>query len=53
MQFGDVFLTSSNMEKTGLSVSLENTSQKMFNGNDKISKTVMFRTQMEVILVNF
>jgi hypothetical protein len=26
--------------KTGLSVSLENTSQKMFIGNDKISKTV-------------
>jgi hypothetical protein len=28
------------MEKTGLSVSLENTSQKMIIGNDKISKIV-------------
>jgi hypothetical protein len=28
------------MEKTGLSVSLENTSQKMFIRNDKISETV-------------
>jgi hypothetical protein len=28
------------MEKTGLNVSSENTSQKMFIGNDKISETV-------------
>jgi hypothetical protein len=28
------------MEKTELSISLENTSQKMFIGNDKIPKTV-------------
>jgi hypothetical protein len=40
MQFTDVLLTTSNMEKSGLSVSFENTSQTMFIGNDKISKIV-------------
>jgi hypothetical protein len=39
-QFSDVFLTTRNMEKTGLNVSVENTSQKMFTGNDKISEIV-------------
>jgi len=32
--------TTSNMEKPGLSVSSENTSQKMFIGNDTISEIV-------------
>jgi hypothetical protein len=39
-QLVDVLRTTNNMEKHGLSVSSENTSQKMFIGNDTISETV-------------
>jgi hypothetical protein len=39
-QLADVLRSTSIMKKYGLSVSPENTSQKMFNGNDTISEIV-------------
>jgi hypothetical protein len=48
----DVLRTTSNMEKPGVSVRTENTSQKMFIGNDTISEIVN-DSESVVILVNF
>jgi hypothetical protein len=49
---GDILRTTSNVETPGVNVSSENTSQKIFIGNDTISEIVNDSDSV-VILVNF